>query len=413
MSSTPAGWYTDPSGRFEKRYWDGARWTEHVVTGGVQSVDGPQEPVAATGAYPETGYIGVQQAIFATGGAGAGAGGSGITGFLDRVGPDAVDRPEPMLRSALAGLGGLVLAFGFLVRLLPDDDPRVIAGILGAAFVIVGAGLRLAAPIQALKSAGTGIGLVGIPTLVIAITVSDAENGWLPSLALAVAFALAWALPGYRGRTLYLGIGALFLLSAIGVLVGGDSKVEECNRYIEEGDFDSFDEECQDLYSDPTAFILPPEVVTSAGDAGYVYLVGGAAYLGATWWLDKKRYRGAGTAFAAAGVFASFLGTALLVGDYGDYGAPLFTTVVGAVVCVVGAHGGRRATSWLGALLTSIGVIWFVVTAMKPENDDDISVAVILSGLALVGIALAVEPIQRSLATRSSAPSDGSDAPPS
>src|SRR4051812_4193806 len=24
------GWYPDPLGRFEHRYWDGARWTEHV-----------------------------------------------------------------------------------------------------------------------------------------------------------------------------------------------------------------------------------------------------------------------------------------------------------------------------------------------------------------------------------------------
>src|SRR3954463_1386884 len=30
-SSTPlANWYPDPSGQYESRYWDGARWTEHV-----------------------------------------------------------------------------------------------------------------------------------------------------------------------------------------------------------------------------------------------------------------------------------------------------------------------------------------------------------------------------------------------
>jgi hypothetical protein len=27
---TPAGWYTDPSGRYELRYWDGSRWTRDV-----------------------------------------------------------------------------------------------------------------------------------------------------------------------------------------------------------------------------------------------------------------------------------------------------------------------------------------------------------------------------------------------
>ena len=34
----PAGWYPDPSGRFEQRYWDGTAWTEHVHSAGEQSV---------------------------------------------------------------------------------------------------------------------------------------------------------------------------------------------------------------------------------------------------------------------------------------------------------------------------------------------------------------------------------------
>ncbi|WP_366821311.1 DUF4041 domain-containing protein [Microbacterium sp.] len=32
------GWYSDPSGQFEQRYWDGAAWTEHVFAGGAQAV---------------------------------------------------------------------------------------------------------------------------------------------------------------------------------------------------------------------------------------------------------------------------------------------------------------------------------------------------------------------------------------
>ncbi len=33
----PSGWYPDPSGRHEHRYWDGKGWTAHVSTGGVHS----------------------------------------------------------------------------------------------------------------------------------------------------------------------------------------------------------------------------------------------------------------------------------------------------------------------------------------------------------------------------------------
>jgi hypothetical protein len=39
--SVPAGWYADPAGRFELRYWDGNTWTEHVSRAGQQYTDPP------------------------------------------------------------------------------------------------------------------------------------------------------------------------------------------------------------------------------------------------------------------------------------------------------------------------------------------------------------------------------------
>ena len=36
-----AGWHPDPHRRFELRYWDGHRWTEHVSRAGQQSTDQP------------------------------------------------------------------------------------------------------------------------------------------------------------------------------------------------------------------------------------------------------------------------------------------------------------------------------------------------------------------------------------
>jgi ankyrin repeat protein len=38
-SSVPAGWFEDPTGRHEHRYWDGAAWTHFVSDAGVQSQD--------------------------------------------------------------------------------------------------------------------------------------------------------------------------------------------------------------------------------------------------------------------------------------------------------------------------------------------------------------------------------------
>jgi hypothetical protein len=33
----PAGWYADPSGGDQQRYWDGAQWTEQYAGGGAPS----------------------------------------------------------------------------------------------------------------------------------------------------------------------------------------------------------------------------------------------------------------------------------------------------------------------------------------------------------------------------------------
>jgi len=39
--TNPAGWFPDPSGGHEHRYWDGTRWTEHVADAGVSAIDPP------------------------------------------------------------------------------------------------------------------------------------------------------------------------------------------------------------------------------------------------------------------------------------------------------------------------------------------------------------------------------------
>jgi hypothetical protein len=34
-----AGWFADPAGRHQARYWDGGAWTDHVADDGVVSAD--------------------------------------------------------------------------------------------------------------------------------------------------------------------------------------------------------------------------------------------------------------------------------------------------------------------------------------------------------------------------------------
>ena len=51
-ANKPLGWYADPSGRHELRFWDGAAWTAQVADGGVLGVDQPARPATPPVAPP-------------------------------------------------------------------------------------------------------------------------------------------------------------------------------------------------------------------------------------------------------------------------------------------------------------------------------------------------------------------------
>ncbi|MCA1845810.1 MAG: RDD family protein, partial [Actinobacteria bacterium] len=54
--STPLGWYRDPSGRHELRFWDGSMWTAQVSNGGVVGIDEPNRPAGPPVSAPSSGY---------------------------------------------------------------------------------------------------------------------------------------------------------------------------------------------------------------------------------------------------------------------------------------------------------------------------------------------------------------------
>lgn len=116
MSSSPAGWQSDPRGRHEYRYWDGTQWTDHVANQGVASTDPVDasdqtalQPTPHTGSVagvPETGASTPATGATQVAGsptsrpatyepaAGAGATPGGYMGGSARPGP-AAQRPQP------------------------------------------------------------------------------------------------------------------------------------------------------------------------------------------------------------------------------------------------------------------------------------------------------------------------------
>ena len=363
MSQVPAGWFNDPYGRYQQRYWDGSGWTEHVSTNGQQTVDpmgnSPVIPIATPATAFEFDPVVQEPAPTAT----------PLERLLERLGPDATERPLPGLRVAVAGLGGVVLSIGLLIAASGEQTSR--GALVGTSLAIIAIAwvLRWFVSIPEVGAASVGMVVVGIAVFSVAATVSNGSTGSLTALLMAALFVGAWAAPGFRGRNLLLGLGALSLVVSIGALAGGDGG--------------------QDVVA------LPSVVTDGIGRQGAVYLVCAALLLAGTWWLDRRGFRGTGTALVGAGLVASLVGAALLVTQFGDTSGPLFVSAVGLGVCVVGSHGGRRATTWWGAGMLVVGFVAFTAVVVEPSSSAAAGGVGIGAGVLLVVLPIVAGIVRR------------------
>jgi hypothetical protein len=362
MSQVSAGWFQDPFGRFELRYWDGQMWTAHVSTAGQTTVDPPvpnsafaapsvsvTEPATApaTESAPES----------------VSTPASGVR-FLDSMAPDSRDRPRPSLRSAVAGLGGLVLAGGQFALIAGTNPTRAKVIIAGAVALACAYVLRLGVKVVEVGSAAVGMAAVAIPVLGSAITVSSGRGQFITGALIAALYLATWAAPGFRGRNLFLALGLLGLLEAFGSISSNDPSSDG----LSSGTFQ--------------------RVTNTIGTQGVIYLIGAALFLGVAWTLDRRAYHGTATALCGAGLFAALLGTGLFVSRLNSDSGPVLVTLVGVVVCIVGAHGQRRATTWWGAVMVAIGVTAFVLIQWKPTGATESGTALLVAGAVLVAAPL-------------------------
>lgn len=378
-AGVPAGWFPDPYGRYAQRYWDGGRWTEHVATGGVQAVDPMGASTAIPIATPATQWqppasvaavspAGDPSADAAPSGPPAAPDPNPVVRLLDSMGADARDRARPALTTALAGIGGAVVTFGAAILVAGNDGSRAGIAVTGAVFLLIGLAVRVFTSVPELHAAGVGAGALSIALFAIAVTVGDdGLGGTSTGLLLAVLYLAAWALPGFKGRTMFLGLGAASLVAALGSLTAPDSS---------------------DLFDDSGS--LPTTVTTVVGDQGVVLLIGAAVCLALTWWLDRRGYRGTATGLVAAGLVAALGGTVLLAQRFSGSGAAFLVLVVGVLVCLVGSHGARRATTWAGAALTAGGLVALIGLTVKPTGSASTGGVVVAAGAVLVVATIAV-----------------------
>ncbi|MFW2382220.1 MAG: DUF2510 domain-containing protein, partial [Acidimicrobiales bacterium] len=85
MAGAPEGWYSDPTGQYSNRYWDGARWTDSVSRGGSNQIDPAGAPANLSPPAPGTSARGTSsvapQSIVVTNDGGRKSGGT-FMGFV-------------------------------------------------------------------------------------------------------------------------------------------------------------------------------------------------------------------------------------------------------------------------------------------------------------------------------------------
>ena len=370
MSPT-AGWFPDPYGRFQQRYFDGSLWTAHVFGNDVQQIDPlgntPSIPFVAPLPGPVTGGPASPQAAIASTTAPTAA--TGLSTFLDALGPDARIRPTVQLSVALAGVGGAAAAAGIAAAIIGDGGGRARNTIATTVVVVLAYAVRLGVKSQPeLRSAAVGAAIIGIPGF--AGSVADGGDGGGALSLMAIMLVAAWALPGMRGRPLMLGLGAVAVVLAI-ITVG-----ESTTSDVELFDFG------------------PADVI---GGYAWLFAFAAVAFLAMVWWLDSRGYHGVGTSLVAGTILATSLAVVKVVQDLGSTGAALLLVVVGLAVAAVGDHGQRRASTWFGVGVAAIGTIAFFFSALEPSSVGDTSATLIVSGLLL---AIAPIVLQRIRASR-------------
>ena len=137
---TPAGWFPDPLGRHEHRYFNGQSWTADVADAGQRRVDPlGTSPGAGGGAGP--------QQFGAAGGVGGNAGGGGATAAL------------------VCGIIGVLLAW----------IPFLVVGGLVLAILALVFGIRgirrssAGAPGRGKAIAGTVLGAIGLALSIVGV----------------------------------------------------------------------------------------------------------------------------------------------------------------------------------------------------------------------------------------------------
>lgn len=442
------GWYPDPYTRYEVRWFDGSQWTAHVRSNDVATVDplgsgfednettgAPSDPndqivagetrktgrpllrmgeparsseddeqvasgsgaptpqpaqtspqtaqpssaapsqVGPSGASPAT-PTGNTPEILLQLDALAQRLTSRVSPFLHTLGPDALNRPAPSFTNSLAAGGGLLALIGLL--LLTGDSTSQATLAMLAGLVIAGTWLvmsRIATSLTQLRHAAVAAAFGAIPLFAFAVTNDATLDDFAfssPTGALAIAsfgFLAGWALPGFKGRPTFLAAGLITGISMLSSAAASRPDFREC-EYSNCG----FAEE------------LTEALRYSIGVQSWLLLFAGIILMLVALTLDRSEFHGVATGFIFAGLVILGSGLINIMGAQPGLVTSLLAAAAGVLVCVVGAAGQRRATTWIGATAAVAGLSTAPILAFDPEDSAAAGILALITAAVIIGV---------------------------
>lgn len=314
--------------------------------------------------------------------------------WLDRLGPVPRARAVPQAPEALAAAGGTLAAVG--VVLLGVELAGGIAENRPVAVGVIAAGLLLGLVVavgrrdHVLGAAGAAVTVVTLPAVLVVAVLDPDEllTGGLRTDVVfggaTVGFALAWLLPpGRAGRPVHLAgalaglwlllldaVADLFSLQLLLPLLGGAGLLGGLS----------------DL---PVAGVLGQLLGEPDLTSGFVMSAAvGLVYLLVTVVADRTGRATLGTPPLAVGIVALVVAGRLLDREVGGLAASLAHVAVGLVVAVVGHVGGRRLSTWFGAVVAVVAAAGIVGDLV--DDPTWRAAALLLAGVVIAAAAAAV-----------------------
>ena len=258
-------------------------------------------------------------------------------------------REPATVQSSLLAAGGVLVGIGICMIFMDIMYGGYDENVLGGALIAIGALVGLwfvAKKFSAYVVGSVAATQIIVPVFAFGIFSEQIEKGkiGLPILLIGVALGLLWALPGLRSRPTLLAAAAGWATTGIATLT-----IESRLRYV-------------GLELDSLDFL--------AREAGVIIMALGISQLIVGWNLDRKHWPNLATPFIAIGIYTAIAGATgyLSTGDYSDAASIILLIALSLGLIFIGGVSNRRATTWIGTIFLSGGLLGLVISLLGDES---------------------------------------------